>query len=175
MSHIHILHVVKRYCHRTPSWYLISISASCKRCSLNHFLLLNMSRLSLISLHLSAIWTRQIDTNFIQQQVVQRGTISQIDPLPWSCPLFCILTLTCNHEVVALWAGSRRWKPDLLIGRLLVDDVRADGWKCEGKNSSLYTLILRSTCENQGVIHKHKLRTYAVFNVNILSILLQFL
>jgi hypothetical protein len=131
--------------------------------------LINFGRL-LVSPHFRRIRARQIDANLIKQQLIQGASISQVNPLAFTCAFLRVLSFTEDHKVVALRSRYWRRKPDLFVWWLLVDYIRADGWESEIENSSLCVSQLAQACSERFVLSTRG--AYTVLNIYIFSLLL---
>jgi hypothetical protein len=78
-----------------------------------------------------------IDANFRVQQFRQCASVTKVHPVCLSSSFLRVLPFTQDHVVEAFGTRFRRREPDLLVGRLLVDNVGAVGWEGEGENAGL--------------------------------------
>lgn len=77
------------------------------------------------------------DAQFPPQQARQRRPVPQIHPFPLPAPLLLVLALTLDHIIVAFRARDGRAEPDLLVRRLLVEDVGSVGREDEVQHAGL--------------------------------------
>lgn len=90
--------------------------------------------LSIITPHTHPL---NLHTHLPPQQPTQRTPIPQIHPLPLSLlPSFPDPPLI-SHPIIALGTADRRREPDLLVGRLFVEDVGTVGGENEGEDAGL--------------------------------------
>lgn len=75
--------------------------------------------------------------DFLPQQLRQITPISEIHPLALPTAFFLVLPFAVEHPVVPLRAGYGRREPDLLVGRLFVDDVGALRGERKGDDAGL--------------------------------------
>lgn len=80
----------------------------------------------------------QIDLNLLQYKVVQAAAVARVDPRPQARALLVSLPLAGDAKVVPFGARQRRRQPDLLVGRLLVDDVGALVGDGDGHDARLF-------------------------------------
>jgi hypothetical protein len=63
------------------------------------------------------------ESKLLPQDLLQRTTVSDVDPLAFSGALLVVHALALDRPVEALGSRQRRREPDLLVGRLLVEHV----------------------------------------------------
>ena len=68
------------------------------------------------------------DTKLLPQQLGQPSSVPQVDPFADTSTLLVVHTLVRNSPVEAFRARDGRGQPDLLVWRLLVEDVGAVWW-----------------------------------------------
>lgn len=93
-------------------------------------------------------WGVDINVELIEEQLVYSRVVAQIHPLARTSALLFVLAVTQDDIVVAFRASLGRRQPDLLVGRLLVDDVNTDiRSEVDGQNASLLVASVRQlTC-----------------------------
>lgn len=89
---------------------------------------------------------RQLDAQFLLQQLAQGASVAQIDPLPAGRAVVAgvdgrvfLVRLRCRqeHPVVALGPAHGRGEPDLPVGGLFVDHVGAVLWVRDCEDAGL--------------------------------------
>ena len=79
-----------------------------------------------------------VNPDLLSQQVVQGRAVPKVHPVARRSVLLLVLALAEDNIIVALGARFGRRQPDLLIGRLLVDDICAMvGTESEGEDAGL--------------------------------------
>lgn len=74
----------------------------------------------------------EVDVELLEEELAEGGLVADIDPVAGRRVLLLALALARDDVVVALGAGYRARKPDLLVGGLLVDHVGPDVREDEG-------------------------------------------
>lgn len=72
----------------------------------------------------------QVDVELPNEELIDGAPITQVHPVADGGVLLLGLALAVDDVVVALGTGNGRGEPDLLVGGLFVDDIRADFGKC---------------------------------------------
>jgi len=68
------------------------------------------------------------DTELLPQQLGQPSSVPQVNPFADTSTLLVVHTLMRNSPVEAFRTGDGRGQPDLLVWRLLVEDVGTVRW-----------------------------------------------
>lgn len=79
----------------------------------------------------------QIDADLLDEEVVERRAVLEVDPGAGAGALLLGLAVAEDDPVVALGPGPRRRQPDLLVRRLLVQHVGAVRREDEGQDAGL--------------------------------------
>jgi len=75
---------------------------------------------------------RQVDARLREKYLTKGGFVSHAEPGVRASVLLLLLSFSDYYVVKPLGTGNRRRKPDLLVGGLLVDDVRANRRERDG-------------------------------------------
>lgn len=79
-----------------------------------------------------------VNSQFLPEKFRQRATIPQIDPISNTAISLLVHRFAIDDPIEALRSGNRRGEPDLLVRRLLVQDVGADPGLVDSQDASLY-------------------------------------
>lgn len=111
------------------------------------------------------------DTHLFPQQLSKTGAIPQVDPVADTALPLGIHGLAHNNPVEALGTSDGRTQPDLLVGRLFVQDIGAVGWEDDVEDAGL------CLCQRVWMRTPHILRgrVYGIIEFKILLALLQLL
>jgi hypothetical protein len=69
---------------------------------------------------------REVDARFLEKHLTKGGLVPHAEPGVRASVLLVLLGFSDHNVVEPLGTGNGRREPDLLVGRLLVDDVGAD-------------------------------------------------
>lgn len=80
---------------------------------------------------------RHINAQLLPNQPRERAAIPKVDPISNAAIGLLVHRLALDDPVEALGAGDGRRQPDLLVGRLLVQDVGADATLVDSEDAGL--------------------------------------
>lgn len=110
------------------------------------------------------------ESKLLPQDLLQRASVSDVDPLALSGALLVVHALTLDRPVEALGSGQRRREPNLLVGGLLVEYVGSVGRKGDVQDAGLHNVSCWiSVCARPAQL------THRVVDFHILSTLLHLL
>lgn len=72
------------------------------------------------------------DAELLSEQLSQAGAVSQVDPIALAAALLVVHAISSHYPVEAFRTGNRSREPNLLVRRLLVENVATGRRYCDG-------------------------------------------